>query len=183
MGGKVDSMEIPKVGSTIQIESVKHDRKLHRRWEQNKVLYSDEHIIIGGNNKTIVQEADGKRWQTTEPAIFYFDKRYWFNVIKIFGTDASYYYCNMSSSYTYQHDKLQYIDYDIDIIVDGDWSIKVVDEKEFVTNKITYQYSDDIEKSINKHITILKKWIMSRKDPFNESFINHWYHIFLRNQK
>lgn len=174
-----DRMEIPQVGSIIQIKSLKHNNTLHRCWEQNIVLYSDENTIIGGNNKTIVEEATGKKWRTKEPAIFYFNRQYWFNVIKIFGETESYYYCNLSSPYTYKSNSLQYIDYELDIIVHADWSYKVVDQMEYDVNKYVFKYPHYIQNSIEKNLTVLKRKIENRRDPFNDSFIHYWYEIFL----
>lgn len=172
-------MEIPSIGSVIHINSLKHDQTLHRRWEENIVLYSDQQRIIGGNNKTIVEEAGGNRWRTKEPAIFYFDRRYWFNIIFILGKDESFYYCNISSPYTYKNRTIQYIDYDIDIIVSLDWSYKILDQEEYETNNEKYTYPITVQQAIETDLIVLQNWIQHHHDPFNESFIHYWYDKFL----
>lgn len=45
------------------------------------VLKTTENAVIGVNDHTLVTEADGRRWVTREPAIVYFHKKYWFNII------------------------------------------------------------------------------------------------------
>ena len=45
------------------------------------VLKTSEFSMIGVNDHTLVTESDGRRWVTREPAIVYFHKKYWFNVI------------------------------------------------------------------------------------------------------
>src|SRR5690625_5899004 len=72
---------IPEVNTSIKLESMKHDQSLHRRWEDNTILFANKHIIIGANNQTRVDEGKGDVWRTKNPAIFYFDNRQWFNII------------------------------------------------------------------------------------------------------
>ncbi|HET6872705.1 MAG TPA: hypothetical protein VFH42_06920, partial [Sporolactobacillaceae bacterium] len=61
-------MRFPKTGSTIEIQSYKHDGSLHRTWDETLILSGSKETIIGGNNQTIVTESDGRKWQTKEPA-------------------------------------------------------------------------------------------------------------------
>src|SRR5690625_6334691 len=90
------------VDTVFAIESRKYDQSLHRRWEENTVLYQNEFFIVGFNDRTNVTEQNKPIWQTTEPAIFYFDRRYWFNIIFIL-TEAAFYYCNLSSPRSEEH--------------------------------------------------------------------------------
>lgn len=173
-------MEIPKIGAIIQICSLKHNNELHRRWEENTVLYSDPHLIIGGNNQTIVVEGNGKKWRTIEPAIFYFHRHYWFNIIKICKGSDSFYYCNLCSPYMYHNQTIHYIDYDIDVIVKTDLSYKIVDQDEFEINKRKYNYPPFVQRSIDSNLLLLQSLIEKKQDPFNPSFIEYWYHQFLK---
>lgn|SRR5699024_7652167 len=176
-------MEIPDIGSTIEIVSLKHDQKLHRRWEENIVLYSDDDLVIGGNDCTTVEESTGKRWRTTEPAIFYFDRRFWFNIIMLLKGNEYYYYCNLSSPFTYKNERLQYIDYDIDVIVESDFTYKIVDEADFEVNRSRFHYPKEVELAIAKNLAELQTWIEERKSPFNNAFLDYWHAVFHHNGK
>ena len=174
-----DEMEIPKAGSTIQIVSLKHDRRFHRRWVQNEVLYSDDHMVVGGNNRTVVEEKT-KTFRTKEPAIFLFYIQYWFNIVIIYKRPTDFYfYCNICSPFTYHKQTLQYIDYDIDIIVDKNFSFKIVDEREFVLNSSRMNYPEEVQRKVKEHLIVLQRWIREKRDPFNEEFVNDWYHKFV----
>lgn len=161
-------------GTVFQIHSYKHDGTLHRQWLKNIILYETEHMIIGTNNETNVIEADKKEWTTEERALFYFPKHYWFNVVYIFREETPYFYCNISSPFTYRNNILTYVDYDLDVIVNNDFSYKLLDEDEYALNKRLMNYNDEIDREIRKNVVILKKWIEERKDPFNERFIHNW---------
>jgi len=83
----------------------------------------------------------------------------------------------------YKNKTIQYIDYDIDILVKSDFSYKIVDQDEFEENRRRFQYPKSIECSISQNLAELEKWINNRKDPFNEPFKDYWYKVFLNRRK
>ncbi|MEI3606421.1 DUF402 domain-containing protein [Pseudogracilibacillus sp. SE30717A] len=168
-------MGFPKIGSKVEIVSLKHNKQLHRCWKENIILFHNNDQLIGANNETIVEESDGQKWETTEPAIFYFDKRYWFNIITLFEKNDYYYYCNLSSPVTYKNQTLQYIDYDIDVIVQSNLDYQIVDQQDFKDNAETYAYSSAIKKSVDEGLHMLIDWIETEKGPFKQSFPNKWF--------
>ncbi|MEJ9314824.1 DUF402 domain-containing protein, partial [Priestia megaterium] len=108
-------MGIPVEGETIQIHSYKHNGHIHRVWDRTTVLKATNNLVIGGNDRTVVTESDGRTWVTREPAICYFHAQQWFNVIGMIREDGIYYYCNISSPFIYDdNEALKYIDYDLD---------------------------------------------------------------------
>lgn len=169
-------MCIPKVNSTVKIKSFKHDESFHRSWEENKILFSDDNLVIGANNQTIVREHNRQQWRTNELAIFYFPKNYWFNVVVLFKSAIDYsFYCNISSPPTYDSGVIQYIDYDVDVTVNKDNRYKIVDIDEFEENKTIMNYPTSIINKIDAEVVILKSWIQKKQNPFNEQFVQTWY--------
>ena len=74
-------MEKIKKGDKLQIQCYKHDGKIHRCWDEAIVLDIKDDYIVFGNEKTLVTEAQGNTWRTKEPAVMYFFKDKWFNII------------------------------------------------------------------------------------------------------
>ena len=68
-------------GKKLNIHSYKHDHKIHRSWDEAIFIDQTEEYTIFGNYKTQVTESDGRTWKTKEPAIMYFSKTDWFNII------------------------------------------------------------------------------------------------------
>lgn len=167
---------ILKSGSSFKIRSYKHDGTFHREWQKNIALHQTEHILIGMNNKTKMVEANGKSFTTKEPALFYFHKHHWFNVVRILHKENPYFYCNISSPFTYNDHLLTYIDYDLDVIVQDDFSYEVLDEEEYEINKQKMNYGKEVEYEVNESVMILKKWIRTRKGPFHRNFTEDWQH-------
>ena len=62
------------LGDLYQIQCYKHNKKIHRAWDEAVVLDIKKDYIVFGNNKTTVTESEGTTWKTKEPAIMYFFK-------------------------------------------------------------------------------------------------------------
>jgi len=172
-------MIYPTEGETIQIHSYKHDGHIHRVWEETIVLKGTNSVVIGGNDRTMVREADGRSWITREPAICYFHSKYWFNIIGMLREDGIYYYCNLSSPFVVDEEALKYIDYDLDIKVFPDMSYIVLDEDEYEEHRKTMGYPDVIDRILKANMEQLKQWIRQRKGPFAVDFVDQWYERFL----
>jgi len=173
-------MGIPVEGETIQIHSYKHNGHIHRVWDRTTVLKATNNLVIGGNDRTVVTESDGRTWVTREPAICYFHAQQWFNVIGMIREDVIYYYCNISSPFIYDdNEALKYIDYDLDIKVYPDMTYTLLDEDEYEKHRKEMNYPEVIDRILHNHVEELKGWIRQRKGPFAPDFIDIWYERFL----
>ena len=90
-------MENIKVGDKLEIHCYKHNGKLHRQWDEAVVLDVKDEYIVFGNNRTTVVDSDGKVWRTKEPAILFFYKDRWFNIIGQLKDYGVYFYCNIAT--------------------------------------------------------------------------------------
>ncbi|WP_078381749.1 nucleoside tri-diphosphate phosphatase [Sutcliffiella halmapala] len=175
-------MGCPKEGETIQIHSYKHNGLIHRVWDETTVLKGTQNLVIGGNDKTIVTESDGRTWITREPAICYFHARHWFNIIGMIREDGVYYYCNISSPFIADDEAVKYIDYDLDIKVFPDMTFILLDEDEYEKHRNEMKYPDVIDKILRSNVNTLISWIRQRKGPFAPDFIDLWYERYLTYQ-
>ena len=172
-------MKLPKEGDFITIQSYKHDGSLHRTWRDTMVLKTTENAIIGVNDHTLVTESDGRRWVTREPAIVYFHKKFWFNIIEMIRDSGVSYYCNLASPYVMDEEALKYIDYDLDVKVFENHEKKLLDVDEYESHKKEMHYSADIDYILKESVKILVDWINNEKGPFSESYVNIWYKRYL----
>lgn len=173
-------MKLPKEGDFITIQSYKHDGSLHRTWRDTMVLKTTENAVIGVNDHTLVTEADGRRWVTREPAIVYFHKKYWFNIIAmIMDNGISYYMAFSQVHMNFGPSQLKYIDYDLDVKVFADGEKKLLDVDEYEIHKKEMHYSPDIDYILKEHVKILVDWINNGKGPFSQSYVNIWYKRYL----
>lgn len=172
-------MSRPRVGSRIKIISYKHDGMVHRIWKSNLVLHVTSSMVIIGNDQTEVLESDGRTWITREPAITYFYKDSWFNIICMIRESGIFYYCNISSPFVFEEGLLKYIDYDLDVKVFPDFTHKILDEDEYLVHQDRMKYPKELDHILYKNIDDLVLMVHERKGPFAHGTIGDWYERFL----
>lgn len=167
----------------IDIISYKHDGELHRVWKNVDKLFESKDEVILLNNEVDVIDGDGRKWKTREPAVCYFFKNYWFNIICMLRNDDIYYYCNLSSPYVIDEEGIKYIDYDLDIKVFPGGDFLELDRDEYDFNTKYLHYSEDIRIIIRRNMDILINMIKKGETPFNKPSVMEWYNAFLEKQK
>ncbi len=166
------------VGKELLIHCYKHDGSPHRCWSKTLVLEeTDQHFIVI-NNRTLVTESDGRRWYTREPAICYFPKDKWYNVICMIRKTGVYYYCNIASPTLYDGEALKYIDYDLDLKVFPDYRYKILDESEYEAHRQLYGYSNELDQIFREQLDILIKMTRDMAGPFRPGFAEKWYQYY-----
>ena len=164
-----------KEGKILQIHSYKHNELIHRSWNEAVYLGTEGEYEVFGNNRTLVTESDGRTWKTKEPAILFFSKDNWFNIIGQIKYNGVYYYCNIASPYIIEEDTIKYIDYDLDLRVFPDGSFKILDRGEYQYHKKLMNYSQDIDNIVKKELSNLIEIVRKKENPFNEETINRYY--------
>lgn len=176
-------MEKLKIGWKYQIHSYKHDGSIHRSWDEAVLLEINDEYLVFGNNRTLVQESDGRTWKTKEPAVLFFYKDRWFNVIGQKKTDGIYYYCNIASPYIIEDNTIKYIDYDLDLRVFKDGTYKVLDKSEYKFHKEKMNYSDEIDRIIKSELNELIIMVKDKKGAFNREKIVKYYEKYEKTRK
>lgn len=167
-----------QVGSKLKIHSYKHNGTIYRSWDEAIVLdITDEYIVVG-NNRTLVTEFDGRTWRTREPAVIYFYKNEWYNVICQLKTRGIYYYCNIATPYIIEEDTIKYIDYDLDLRVFPDGTYKVLDKSEYEYHKTKMKYNNEIDKIVKNGLENLIIMYERREGLFNNEVVQYYKNIF-----
>ncbi len=138
-------MDNISIGDKLQIQCYKHNGKIHRSWDEALVLDVKEDYIVCGNNKTLVTESDGTTWKTKEPAIMYFFKDSWYNIIVQLKKDGIFYYCNIATPFIIEEKTIKYIDYDLDLRVFPSGEYKILDRMEYKYHKKIMHYSENLD--------------------------------------
>ena len=167
------------IGDVLQIQCYKHNGKPHRCWDEAVVVDIKKDYIVFGNNKTLVTEAEGNTWRTKEPAIMYFFKNEWFNVIAQMKKDGIYYYCNIASPFILEEGTIKYISYDLDLRIFPTGEYKILDKLEYKYHKDLMHYSDDLDKVINQGLDDLIKLYKNKSNIFNSKINKEYTKIYL----
>ena len=167
-------MDKLKRGDKLKIQCYKHNGKIHREWDEAIFLDEKEDYLIFGNMKTMVTEAEGNTWRTKEPAIMYFFKNEWYNIICQLKKDGIYYYCNIATPFLIEDNTIKYIDYDLDLRIFPNGEYKILDKMEYKYHKKIMNYSDDLDKVVNDGLKTLIKKYKKNSEYFNAD-INREY--------
>ena len=165
------------------IHSYKHNGNIHRAWDEAVLLDDCGEYLVFGNNRTKVLEADGRSWRTKEPAIMFFYKNKWYNVIGQLKHDGTYYYCNMASPFILEDGAIKYIDYDLDLRVFPDGALKVLDRGEYKYHKNKMNYPNSIDKIVRDDLTNLIDLVRKKEFPFNRGIIDNYYNMYNKLKK
>lgn len=156
------------IGDRFQIQCYKHNGKIHRAWDEAILLEDKKDYMVFGNNKTLVIEAEGNTWKTKEPAIMYFFKDKWFNIIAQLKKDGIYYYCNIATPFIIEENTIKYIDYDLDLRIFPSGEYKILDQLEYKYHKKIMNYSNELDIVIRQAMDDLIKDYKNKYPMFDE---------------
>lgn len=140
---------------------------------------TDEYWALA-SRASLVTEHDGRRWMTKEHAVFFLFKKEWFNVICMLKADGGVcYYANIASPTILDQGYLRYIDYDLDLKLFPDETIKELDQHEFERHAEIYDYHPELKEIICTQFHVLEKRMEAGEFPFVDSDVYLTYDRFL----
>ena len=167
-----------KVGDTLVIHCYKHNGMIHKSWKLAYVLDIKNDYIVLGNENVLVTKQDGRTWHPKEPAIMFFYKKRWFNIIAQLKPNGIFYYCNIASPYVIDDGIIKYIDYDLDLRVFNDGAFKILDRNEYNYHKKLMRYPKEINFIVKNELSSLIEMKKSSVFPFNVETIEYYYKLF-----
>lgn len=171
------------MGDNFQMQCYKHNGKIHRSWSEAVIIEENKDYIVLGNNKALVIEADGRTRRTREPAIMYFFKKKWFNIIAQLKADGISYYCNIATPYIIEDGTIKYIDYDLDLRIFNTGEYKILDRMEYKYHKRIMNYSDELDMAVKNGLNELIKLYKSDSEIFSTEKNMNYYKEYLELKK
>ena len=159
-------MSAPR-GITVCV--LKHDGAEHRRWSASLARHEGDMIELDAEfDVDVSHEILGEINRRTRTVEYYWLNR-WYNVFRFLKDDGStrLWYCNVNTPPEFSDRVLTYVDLDIDILVQPDFSFQVLDMDEFETNARRYGYSDEEKRQAQKAVEELISMIETRQFPFS----------------
>lgn len=163
-----------KIGDSVFVQSYKHNGSLHRTWSKALVIDDNEDFYVVVTDHSWVVESDNRRWLTKEPAICFYYKKKWFNIISMVRKSGIYYYCNIATPSIYDGEAIKNVDYDLDVKVFPDGNYIILDENEFEYHCQRMNYPDEIKKICVDSKNELVEMVKDKRMPFNFSYINDY---------
>ena len=172
-----------KVGDKMSIFCYKHDGSLEHTSDEAIVLENNDDVLVCGNGRTRITEKDGRSHMTNEPAVLFFYKDKWFNVIGQLKKYGLFYYCNIASPYRIDNKVIKYIDYDLDLRVFPDGGFRILDRNEYNYHKKIYKYSSELDKIIKAELSNLIDMKRKGEGPFAPGLVEKYYDMLMNMKK
>ena len=171
-------MQDIKIGQRLELHSYKHNGEIQRGSDETIVIDIKDDYIVVGNYRALIIKGDGRIYRTREPAIMYFYKDRWFNIIGQLKKYGLFYYCNLATPYLIDDGIIKYIDYDLDLRVFPDGGFRVLDNNEYNYHKKKMDYPEDIEKIIKDELSELIEMKRKNIGPFAPGTIEKYYEMY-----
>jgi protein associated with RNAse G/E len=155
--------------TSIEVRAYKYDGRLHRSWPAELLRQEGSLIVLDATfPDEIVHDLLGTIASGTHSLEYYWLDR-WYNVFRFAQPDGRLrnYYCNVNVPPTLAGDVLSYVDLDLDILVEPDFSQRILDLEDFESNIERYGYSAEVQANARQALDDLVRMIETRAFPFN----------------
>jgi protein associated with RNAse G/E len=158
------------ISKTITVRACKYDGAEHRSWPATILRQEGSLLVLDAKfDQAIQHELLGTIAAGTTSVEYYWLDR-WYNIFRFTDPQGKprNYYCNINEPPTFDGQVLTYVDLDLDILVNPDFSYRVLDLDEFEQNAVRYDYSIEVRLNADKALRELIALIEARAFPFNE---------------
>jgi len=155
-------------GKSILVRTYKYDGSEHRSWLAQVLRQESSLIVLDAKFRDqVVHDLIGTIASGTHSLEYYWLDR-WYNVFRFAHPNGELrnYYCNVNVPPTFDGEILSYVDLDLDILVEPDFSYQILDVEDFQTNAQRYGYSAELQTNARRAVDELVRMIQTRAFPF-----------------
>lgn len=156
---------------TITIFSKYFDGTVRKTWTAELLSRDDNLLLLKGIFEDTIEHSELGviAAGTISYEYYWLDK--WYNVFRFHDPDGSFrnFYCNVNTPPTLNGEILEYVDLDLDIIVDAAGSQRLLDVAEYEAHADRFGYPGSIRRNVENAIRELTDMIESGKHPFDLS--------------
>ena len=142
---------------------------LHRSWDAELICQEGSLVVLDATfTEEIVHDLLGTIASGTQSLEYYWLDR-WYNIFRFAQPDGKLrnYYCNVNVPASFDGKTLSYVDLDLDILVDPDFSYRVLDVEDFERNARVFGYTEEVQGNARHAVDELLNMIVSRAFPFD----------------
>ena len=143
---------------------------LHRTWNAEVIRQEGSLVVLDAEfSEEVVHDLLGTIASGTQSLEYYWLDR-WYNIFRFAQPDGKLrnYYCNVNVPARFDGETLSYVDLDLDILVDPDFSYTVLDVEDFERNAEHYGYTQEVQANARQALKELVSMIEARAFPFSE---------------
>jgi protein associated with RNAse G/E len=153
----------------ITVRVLKYDGAEYRRWNARLARREDSLLVLDAEfDVDVKHQLLGEIKRGTRTIEYYWRDR-WYNVFRFRNDDGQtrLFYCNVNTPPIFEGNTLSYIDLDIDLLVQPDFSYQLLDLDEFEKHAELFGYDDDTRRQAHSAVDELVAMIRTRQFPFS----------------
>ena len=153
----------------LTVRVLKYDGTEYRRWTACRSRRQGSLLVLDAEFEYDVHHDLLGAIQSGTRTIEYYWLDRWYNIFRFMNGDnrTRLYYCNINMPPSLEDKVLTYIDLDIDILVQPDFSYQVLDLDEFEENARRYGYSEEVKSKAQAAVDELVSMIVTHQFPFD----------------
>jgi protein associated with RNAse G/E len=131
----------------ITVNSRRYDGTIRRSWTCELIEYRDPAIVLVGEFAFDVNHSDLGHVPTGTISHEYYWLDRWYNIFRFHhpSGELRYFYCNINTPPTFDGEVLDYIDLDLDVLVQPDMTYRILDREDYERNSAKYGYPDEVK--------------------------------------
>jgi protein associated with RNAse G/E len=160
---------VAETETSIVVKAYKYDGALHRTWNAEVIRHEGSLVVLDANfPETVVHDLLGTIARGTHSLEYYWLDR-WYSIFRFAQPDGQLrnYYCNVNVPARFDGETLSYVDLDLDLLVDPNFSYRMLDVEDFERNAKIYSYTEEVQVNARHAVDELVKMIASRTFPFD----------------
>jgi uncharacterized protein len=153
----------------IFVHSCKHDGRVNRRWPARVARREGALVVLDAVFETEVRHPlIGTIEAGTHSTEFFWTDR-WYSVFRFQTPDGRLlrFYCNINTPARLADGVLSFVDLDVDVLVNPDYSFTILDEDEFDLHAELYAYPPAYRDNVRQALEELLRLLDSRQFPFS----------------
>jgi protein associated with RNAse G/E len=152
----------------IVVHSCKHDGRVHRRWPARVERRDGPLVVLDAFFPEEVRHPLIGIIEAGTHSTEYFWTDRWYSVFRFQTPEGRLlkFYCNVNTPARLSEGVLSFVDLDVDVLVEPDYSYQVLDEDEFDLHAKLYNYPNDYREHVGRAVAELVRLVDSRQFPF-----------------
>lgn len=136
-------------GQQVTVNSRKYDLSIRKTWSCELVRQDGPLIVLVGEfDRDVAHPKLGFLQRGTISYEYYWLDR-WYNIFQFHEPGGGFrnYYCNIAMPPTFENSVLEYVDLDIDVLIQSNFEYEILDRDDFERNTVKFGYPKDVIKA------------------------------------
>ena len=162
------------MGNRFLIDSRKYDGRISKSWHAELIETTKDLSVFKGEFDSDVDHRKLGFIRRGTISYEYYWRERWFNIFRFHEPegDLRNFYCNVATPAVLRENRLEYIDLDIDVLVNPELNYEILDLDEFAEHTVEFGYPAELIENAKASLNELIELIERRQFPFDAGRAN-----------